>query len=105
MLPPDAVSVPLALVEILEDVVYTREGESEVFVKGSFRGCELEEMISEMHHYVRFTGECRVVGGNMARAVRLSKFLYHKDAKRQHMAYVSEADEWDSLALLTLGEV
>ena len=43
-------------------------------------------------------------GSNIARAVRLSKFWYAEDAEDQHLAFVLEADEWDSLALPTLGK-
>ena len=65
VLPPYAASVPLALVELLEDVICTREGDQDVYVKASFLGRELEEMASDLHHYKRVEGECRVGGATL----------------------------------------
>jgi hypothetical protein len=66
----------------------------------SYAGKELVELESEAHVYERAGGTCRVAGANISRAVRMSKMMYLGGTT----AFELDADEWDTLALQTLGE-
>jgi hypothetical protein len=57
------------------------------------------ELESEAHVYERAGGTCRVAGANISRAVRMAKM--HMNNK---IVFELDADEWDTLALQTLGE-
>ena len=57
------------------------------------------ELEDEVHVYERAGGTCRIAGANISRAVSMAK-MYSDD----RIVFVLEADEWDTLALQTLGE-
>jgi hypothetical protein len=69
------------------------------FTKPSYAGRELVELEQEVHVYERAGGTCRVAGANISRAVCMTK-MYSEG----RTVFVLEADEWDTLALQTLGE-
>jgi hypothetical protein len=66
----------------------------------SYAGRELVELESEAHVYTRAGGTCRVASGNISRAVRMSKMMYLDGTT----VFELDANEWDTLALQTLGE-
>jgi hypothetical protein len=55
---------------------------------------------SEARVHERAGGTCRVAGANISRAVRMSKMMYLGGVT----VFELDADEWDTLALQTLGE-
>jgi hypothetical protein len=74
-------------------------GPMSAFTKPSYAGRELVELEQEVHVYERAGGTCRVAGANISRAVCMTK-MYSEG----RTVFVLEADEWDTLALQTLGE-
>jgi hypothetical protein len=101
VLPPESAPIPLALVELQEDVVCRVEGNTTVYTQPSYASRELVELESEAHVYERAGGTCRVAGANISRVVRMSKMMYQGTTT----VFELDADEWDTLALQTLGEV
>jgi hypothetical protein len=75
VLPPDSAPIPLALVELQEDVVCQVDGYTTVYTQPSYAGRELVELESEAHVYKRAGGTCRVAGANISMAVRMSKMM------------------------------
>jgi hypothetical protein len=100
VLPPNSAPIPLALVELQEDVVCRVDGDTTLYTQPSYAGKELVELESEAHVYERAGGTCRVAGANISRAVRMSKMMYLNGTT----VFQLDADEWDTLALQTLGE-
>jgi hypothetical protein len=102
VLPPNSAPIPVALVELQEDVTGSSSS-SVVFSKPSFAGRQLLEVQEEVHVYERAEGTCRVAGANISRAVGMSK-MYLTSESGGRTVFALEADEWDTLALQTLGE-
>jgi hypothetical protein len=108
LLPPDSAPVPVALVELQEDVICCASSSSSsssnsssssvALTKSSYAGRELVELEQEVHVYERAGGTCRVAGANITRAVCMTK-MYSEG----RTVFVLEADEWDTLALQTPG--
>jgi hypothetical protein len=105
VLPPNSASIPVLLGELQEDVTGSSNSSSGsiVFSKRSFAGRQLLEVQEEAHVYDRAEGSCRVAGANISRAVGMTK-MYYSSASGDRTVFVLEADEWDTLALQTLGE-
>jgi hypothetical protein len=90
VLPPNSAPIPVALVELQEDVICRVDGSTAVFTQPSYAGKELVELESEAHVYERAGGTCRVAGANISTAVRMAKM--HMNNK---IVVELDADEWD----------
>jgi hypothetical protein len=70
----------------------TMHDDTTVYTQPSYAGKELVELESVAHVYRRAGGTCRVAGGNISRAVRMSKMMCLDGTT----VFELDADEWDT---------